>query len=288
MENILEIRNLTKKYKDFTLNNISFDLPKGYITGFIGPNGAGKSTTIKLIMNLLKKDNGHIKIFGLDNIKDENEIKNRIGFVYDENHFYEELTIEEMKLIIAPMYDQWDDKLFKQFTREFGLVNNKKIKELSRGVKVKFSLSIALSHHADLLIMDEPTSGLDPVIRSELLDILYNVIQDENKGVFFSTHITSDLDRVADYIIMINNGEIMFSRSKDELIEQHAVVKGGLSLLDADVNKYLIGTRKNSFGFEALTAEKKRMSSLIKAGAVMDKPTLEDIMLYYTRREQHV
>src|SRR5690554_3950074 len=177
MENILEVKSLTKTFQDFTLKNISFSLPKGFITGFIGPNGSGKTTTIKLIMNLLKKDSGEINVFGLDHLKHEKEIKNRIGFVYDESHYYEELTVEDMKRIIAPMYIKWDEEQFKSYIKEFDLPRNKRIKELSRGMKVKFSLAVALSHHADLLIMDEPTSGLDPVVRSEILDILYNVIQ---------------------------------------------------------------------------------------------------------------
>jgi ABC-2 type transport system ATP-binding protein len=285
MENILEIKNVKKSFKDFTLNNISFNLPKGFITGFIGPNGSGKTTTIKLIMNLLKKDSGEIKVFGLDHVTHEKQIKNRIGFVYDENHFYEELTVDEMKRVIAPLYHKWDEKQFKRYIKEFGLAPNKKIKEFSRGMKVKFSLAIALSHHADLLIMDEPTSGLDPVVRSEILDILYNVIQDENKGVFFSTHITSDLDRIADYIVMIYNGEILFCTTKDELIEKHCIIKGSLSLLNSETSKNLIGIRKNDYGFDALTADRKLAAALTKAGALMDKPTLEDIMLYYTRKE---
>ena len=285
MENILEIKNLRKTFRDFTLNDISFSLPKGFITGFIGPNGSGKTTTIKLIMNLLKKDGGEIKVFGLDHIRQEKEVKNRIGFVYDESHFYEELTVEEMKRIIAPVYEKWDEQQFQSYIGKFALPRNKKIKELSRGMKVKFSLAVALSHHADLLIMDEPTSGLDPVVRSDILDILYALIQDENKGVFFSTHITSDLDRIADYIVMIYNGEILFCTRKDELMENHAVVKGNLSLLDTVRSRNLVGIRKSSYGFEALSTDKGTAAAFAKEGAVIDKPTLEDIMLYYTRKE---
>ena len=285
MENILEVRNLTKTFQGFTLNNISFSLPKGFITGFIGPNGSGKTTTIKLIMNLLRKDEGEISIFGLDHIKHESEVKNRIGFVYDENHYYEELTAEQMKRFVASAYNNWDEEKFTSFARKFGLPLNKKIKDLSRGMKVKFPLAIALSHDADLLIMDEPTSGLDPVIRSEILDILHDVIQDENKGVFFSTHITSDLDRIADYIIMIYKGEILFNKTKDELIEEHAIIKGPLSLLDTSLKNSLIGIKKGKYGFEAMAASREAADALVKAGATAEKPALEDIMLFYTRKE---
>lgn len=288
MSNILEIAGLRKNYKDFSLKDIGFSFERGYIMGFIGPNGAGKSTTIKLIMNLLKKDAGKIKVFGMDNIQHEKEIKNRIGFVYDENYFYEELTILEMKSIIAPFYKRWDEKGFKKYIKEFNLPSDKKIKELSKGMKMKFSLAIALSHDAELLIMDEPTSGLDPVIRSELMDILSSVIQDEDKGVFFSTHITSDLDRIADYITFINNGEIVFSTQKDELMEGYGIVKGGKELLDKDMKKYFVGVRENKFGFEALTPDKKEIKRVFGNKVVLEKPTLDDIMVYYTRGERNV
>lgn len=214
MEPILEINNLRKNFKSFSLKDISFSMEKGYIMGFIGPNGSGKSTTIKLILNLLRRDGGEIKVFGLDNIQHETEIKNRIGFVLDENHFYEELTLQEMKRIIAPLYKNWDDRAFTRYLADFNLPPRKRIKDLSKGMKMKFSLAVALSHNAELLIMDEPTSGLDPVVRNELLEILTYLIQDENKGVFLSTHITSDLDKIADYITLINDGRIVFSTSK--------------------------------------------------------------------------
>ena len=194
MKYLLELNGVTKKYKEFQLNNLSFNLEKGYIMGFIGPNGAGKSTTIKLIMNLIKKDSGEIKIFGKDYQKEETAIKERIGFVYDENYFYEELTILEMKNIIAPFYKNWDEKTFQKYIKEFNLSLKQKIKELSKGMKMKYSLALALSHKADLIIMDEPTSGLDPIVRNELLEILYDLIQDEEKGILFSTHNTTDLE----------------------------------------------------------------------------------------------
>ncbi len=173
MENILEINNLNKSYKGFSLKNVSFSLKPGFVMGFIGPNGAGKSTTIKLIMNLIKKDSGIINIFGKDNIDNEKEVKSKIGFVYDENYYYEDLTIKDMKNILAPFYANWDNKVYEKYIKDFKLPSNKKIKDLSKGMKMKFSLAIALSHKAELIIMDEPTAGLDPVFRSELLDILY-------------------------------------------------------------------------------------------------------------------
>lgn len=280
MNNILEIKNLRKEYNDFTLKDISFNLEKGYIMGFIGPNGAGKSTTIKLIMNLIKKQSGEIKIFGKDNVKDEREIKQKIGFVYDENYYYEDLTIRDIKRIVAPFYKYWDDKVFNKYLKDFNLNPAKKIKTLSKGMKMKFSLAIALSHNADLIIMDEPTSGLDPVFRCEILDILYELIQDENKSVFFSTHITTDLEKIADYITFINNGEIIFSESKDQILDKYAIIKGSKELLDSDTEKEFINIRRNSFGFEALTDNVNKIKRLFQKDVIIDKASLEDIMVY--------
>mgnify|MGYP000191322780 CR=1 FL=1 len=283
MAAILEVKNLKKDFKGFTLNNISFSLERGYIMGFIGPNGAGKSTTIKLIMNLLKKDNGEIKIFGLDNIKHEKEVKNKIGFVFDENYFYEELTVMEMKRVIAPFYKNWDDVTFNKYIKDFSLPANKKIKDLSKGMKMKFSIAVALSHEAELLIMDEPTSGLDPIIRSELLDILTSLIQNENKSVFFSTHITSDLDKIADYITFINKGSIVFSCPKDDILENHGLVKGPREILNDEVRKYFIGIKENHFGFEGLTKDRQQIKKMLRDNVIIEKPSLDDIMLYYTK-----
>lgn len=288
MENILEVKGLRKNFKSFALKDISFSLPKGYIMGFIGPNGAGKSTTIKLIMNLLKKDGGQIKVFGKDNIQYEKEIKNHIGFVYDENHFYEELTLSEMKNIIAPFYKTWDDKIFNNYIKMFQLPLNKKVKELSKGMKMKFSLAIALSHNAKLLIMDEPTSGLDPIFRSELLEILQDIIQDGEKSVFFSTHITSDLEKIADYITFIHEGQIVLSTTKDDILDNYCIVKGGLDLLNKDTKKAFVGIRENNYGFEGLIDSREKAQSLFKDNDVIEKPSLEDIMVYIVRGNQYV
>lgn len=284
MDKILEISNLRKEYKDFTLNDISFQLERGYIMGFIGPNGAGKSTTIKLIMNLLHKNGGQVKIFGMDNIKNEKEIKDKIGFVYDENYYYEELSMEKMKKIIAPFYSKWDENAFSEYMKEFDLDPKKKIKTLSKGMKMKFSLAIALSHNAELIIMDEPTSGLDPIFRHEILDILYSLIQDESKSVFFSTHITTDLEKIADYITFINKGNIVFSKSKEEILDTYGLVKGGLEVLNSSLKNEFIGIHENHFGFEALTDNIPKIKKLFKADVIIEKPSLEDIMVYSVRR----
>ncbi|MDD2556622.1 MAG: ABC transporter ATP-binding protein [Syntrophaceticus sp.] len=286
MNEILEVRNLAKNYSGFSLKNLSFTLEKGYIMGFIGQNGSGKTTTIRLIMNLIRRDSGEIKVFGLDNINNELEVKERIGFVYDENHFYNELNVLEMKRVIAPFYSRWDDSIFKEYLDRFELSPRKKIKDLSKGMKMKFSLVIALSHHAELFVLDEPTSGLDPIFRSELLDILVEIIQDENKSVFLSTHLTTDLDKIADYITFINRGELVFSESKDEIMERYALVKGGNELLDEELKKEFVGINQSKYGFAGLTRDLNRIRQVFGDSVLIEKASLEDIMLYTVRGEE--
>ncbi|MGH4121342.1 MAG: ABC transporter ATP-binding protein [Clostridium sp.] len=283
MNNILEIKNLGKSYKNFTLDNLTFNVERGSVMGFIGPNGSGKSTTIKLIMNLIKKDSGKITVFGLDNLKHEKEIKQKIGFVYDENYFYEELNIIEMKNILRPFYKSWNDTLFEKFIKEFELPKKNKIKTLSKGMKTKFSLALALSHNAELIIMDEPTSGLDPVFRSELLDILYNVIQDENVSIFFSTHITTDLEKIADYITFINKGKLVFSQTKDEIVENYGLVKGSKEVLDNDTKREFVSIKETNCGFQALTKDITKARKIFKDKAIIERASLEEIMVYTVR-----
>lgn len=290
MTTILEIKNLCKRYAGFALQDVNISLESGYIMGFIGPNGAGKTTTIRLIMNLIRRDSGEIQIFGLDNIRDAVQVKDRIGFAYDDCFFYDELTIGETERLIAPFYSRWDHQAFSNYLDRFGLPlgkSKKKVKDLSRGMKMKLGLAVALSHHADLIIMDEPTSGLDPVFRSQLLDLLLEFIQDESKTVFFSTHITTDLDRIADYITFINQGKIVFSQPRDAIREQYALVKGARELLDPKLKEKLIGIRESSFGWEGLTKDTKGVRRLLGEAAVFEAPSLEDIMVYTVKGDHH-
>lgn len=287
MSSVLQVRNLTKVFRDFKLDNVSFSMEEGNIMGFIGPNGAGKTTTIKLIMNLLKKDSGEIQVFGLDHVKHEKEIKNRIGFVYDENYYYEELTPRQMGRIIAPLYRHWDERIFSNYLRRFELPPDIKIKELSKGMKMKFSLAVALSHNADLLIMDEPTSGLDPIVRNEFMEILSYISREENKAVFLSTHITSDLEKAADFVTFINDGRIVFSSAKDDIMEEYCLVRGARGLIRDEDRAYFIGIRENRFGFEGLAKDRKRIRSAYGDSVVIEKPSLEDIILYFTRGNEN-
>ena len=214
MENILEIKNLSKKYDGFELKNVNIELPKGMIMGFIGENGAGKTTTIKAILNIINRDAGEIKIFGSDNKENERKIKEDIGVVLDDSFLSEYLNPSDINKIMKNIYKNWDEKLYFKYIEDFKLPKEKISKEYSSGMKMKLKIAVALAHHPKLLILDEPTSGLDPVARNEILDIFQEFIQDENKGIFVSTHITSDLEHIADYITFINNGEIIFTKQE--------------------------------------------------------------------------
>lgn len=279
MDNILYVDNLCKKYKNFKLNNVSLQLPKGFIMGLIGENGAGKTTLIKLIMNLVKKDSGDIKIFDKDNVKFEREIKDRIGFVYDEVCYYDHMSLKENGNMVSMLYSKWDKDKFNYYLNKFELNKDKKLKELSKGMRMKFSLCIALSHGAEFIIMDEPTVGLDPVVRSEVLEELQSLMENENMGVLISTHITSDLERIADYITFIKDGSIIFSKSKDEIMESYKIIKGDCNILTKEVEKHFEGISKNRFGFEGLTSQVDKVREILGDNIVVDRATIEDIMI---------
>ncbi|MBU7592932.1 ABC transporter ATP-binding protein [Metabacillus halosaccharovorans] len=280
MENVIELNHVNKAFKGFQLNDFSLSVKKGFVTGFIGGNGVGKSTTIRLIMNLLQPDSGSISVFGMDYKKHEKEIKQRIGFVFDDNMFYENITLKEMKQLIKPSYKNWEDTLFNQYVDMFELPLNKHMKTFSKGMMMKTSLAFALSHHADLIIMDEPTSGLDPIFRRELLDLLHDLMLNGEKTIFFSTHITTDLDRIADYITFIHNGQHIFTKESYKIEEDYAIVKGDNDLLDRDTEREFLAVRITNHGFEALATNKQRINDIFGETVILEKPTLEDIMFY--------
>lgn len=279
--NAIEIRKISKAYPHFTIDEVSLDVKQGYITGLIGPNGAGKSTLIKLMLGMIYPDSGTVKVLGRDMPQQEVDIKQRVGIVSDEGGYYDHLTIHDTKKLIAPFYEKWNDAKFNRYLEHFELSPRKKINALSKGMKIKFSLAIALSHEAELLIMDEPTSGLDPVFRRELLDLLADMMLEEKNSIIFSTHITTDLDRIADYIAFINRGKLVFNEAKDDVLNRYAIVKGGQELLDADIRKEFVGIRETSVGFEGLVDNKFTAKQLFGSFVVMEKPSLEDIM-YFT------
>lgn len=280
MDNILEVTGLVKRYSSFTLDNISFSLPEGCVTGFIGANGAGKTTTIRSILGLAHKDAGVVKIFGLDADAHEHEIKDRIGIVMDSSYFYNDLSMKDMKSIIAPAYSKWSDADYRLYMEKFELDPKQKISTLSRGMRMKFALVLALSHNAELLIMDEPTSGLDPLVRSQFLEIVMDYMKNGGKGVFFSTHITSDLDKIADMLILIDGGKIILQQSKDDLLDTFRIVKGNAALLNEQNRQLIRDLKVSSFGFTGITDHVTEMKKELP-DVLLEKTTIEDIMLAY-------
>jgi ABC-2 type transport system ATP-binding protein len=287
-DHALEIRGLRKAWPGFTLEDVSFAVPRGYVMGLIGPNGAGKTTIIKLVMNLVSRDGGEIEIFGLDNLASETEVKSRIGFVYDEPCFPHDATARDLGWAIGPFYPAWREERYRSLLGKFEVPEGRKFKKLSRGTQMKLALALALSHDADLILMDEPTAGLDLGFRRELLDHLFGILQDERKSVVFSTHVTSDLERIADFVTFIRSGELVFTLSKDELRDGWGIVKGNGNLLERLTGLPVQGVRRGPYGVEALVADASAARERCGDDAVVDRPTLDDVMVFMTRGETHV
>lgn len=277
----LDIKNLNKKYEHFQLKDVSFQLEQGYIMGFIGANGAGKTTTIKSILNLSRMDGGEINILGKNMVEHEVELKQEIGYAFGDINFYTRSKIKTLTNVIKPFYRNWDDGTYYKYLKKFNLIEDKKIAELSTGMKVKYSLTLALSHGAKLLILDEPTSGLDPAARDNLLDIFQELVQDGEISILFSTHITSDLEKCADYITYIHNGQIINSAEKEEFVDAYRLLNGKKEQLDLFKDR-LIAYKINSFGFTGLIHAKDFDPSVDIKSAV---PNLEEIMIYFSRKE---
>lgn len=285
MENVLEVEGLCKKYIGFELKNINFTIPKGMIVGLIGENGAGKTTTIKAILNVINKDKGQVKIFGLDLQQNEKKIKQDIGVVLDDSFLSEYLSPKSINKIMKNFYSNWDEKLYFNYLEKFELPLDKISKEFSSGMKMKLKITTALAHKPKLLILDEPTSGLDPVARNDILDIFQEFIEDGEHSILLSSHITSDLEHIADYITFINNGEIIFTKPKDELTENFGIVKCD----ENDFKKFnkndYVKYKKNKYGYDVLIENKYEFKRKYDI-SVIDKPSIEDIMLIYIKGEK--
>lgn len=282
MIDILELDNVVKTWPGFRLGPLTLSIPQGAIIGYIGENGAGKSTTIKLILDLLRPDAGTIRLFGKTMNEDPKGIRDRIGVVFDELHLPEDLRIRETERFCARVYSRWSSGAFQSYANRFSLPLDKKIKELSRGMKMKLSLAIALSHEADLLLLDEATSGLDPVIRDELLDILMEFIQDETKSVFISSHILSDLEKAADYIAFLHDGKLVFMEEKDILRDDFALCQCDASTAESLSSDAVVGRRSGRFGEQLLVRR-----SLVPADLTLERPSIEDIMLFFVKGNGH-
>lgn len=283
MNNVLEITKLRKDYKDFSLNDISFSFPAGHIMGFVGQNGAGKTTTIRLILNMTNRTGGEIKVFGMDNIQDEQKIKQNVGVVFDSTYFVESWTVSEVEKALKGFYDDWSGPLYSQYLNRFHLPLDKKVRDLSRGMRLKLMLAVALSHQAKLLILDEPTSGIDPVARDELLEILSDYISDGQKSILFSTHITSDLEKIADYITLIENGNIFYSGTKEDLIESFLIVRGGPGALGGPLKEKIIGLTRKDTGFSGLIRASER--KLLSQDIIAEPATIDEILVAISKEE---
>lgn len=281
--NLIEVNGLCKNFDAFKLKDVSFSLEPGYIMGFIGRNGAGKSTTLKCMLNIMNNDGGDVKLCGLSMPKDEIEIKNQVGYVFGGVDFYPESKIKNITDITKTFYKNWDDNRYNELCQRFEIDQNKKFKQLSAGMKVKYSLAIAMSHNARLLILDEPTSGLDPAARDDLICMFQEFIEDGKHSVLFSTHITSDLEKCADYITYIKEGKILASADKESFKKSYILVAGTKEQITPELESKIIGLHKHQLGFEGMMYAQD--AELAKgAGFEISDPLLEDIMVHIERR----
>lgn len=282
---VLELNNVTKNYDGFKLDNVSFSVPMGCICGFIGQNGAGKTTTIQLILDIIKKDSGDIKVLGGNMSKAAEKLKNRIGIVYDEMCFHDFLSPKQINSVMKDIYDKWDEKLFFEYMDKFGLPKKKRCGAFSRGMRMKLQIAVAMSHGAELLIMDEPTSGLDPIVRNEILQIFQEFVMEENHTILLSSHITGDLERLADMVVFIDKGRIILAGDKNEILEKHGLVKCRKEDLEKIEQRDIVSARKSAFCTEIMVKDreafKKKYSHICETAAV-EQSTLEEIMIFYT------
>ena len=284
-ENAIEIKNLTKRYDGFTLDNVSFSVPKGSIMGFIGQNGAGKTTTINSLLNIIRWDSGDIRLFGQEMPEHEYDVKENITAIFDVLPFNDDLSAKQLNKIMKGIWKQWDEEAFMNYLERFMLPYKKKCGQFSKGMKMKLQIAVGLSHNARLLIMDEATTGLDPVVRNEILDIFLEYLQDENNSILMSSHITSDIEKIADMVTFIDKGRILISGIKDDILDHHRLFKVSKSdFKDFDRQDY-VSARVTDFGADIMVSDRE-MAEKKYSGAVIDRTTLEEIMLFYVNRDK--
>lgn len=283
--NALEIKNISKIYKNFKLDDISFVLPCGHIMGLIGENGAGKSTIINCILDIIEKDSGSISVLGQKNDKNNVSLKENIGVVLDASDVYDNYTVKQVENIMKDVYKQWNHEVYDYYIQKFALPLNKIIKDFSRGMKMKMAITIALSHQPKLLILDEATSGLDPIMRDEILDVFMEFVQDENHAILLSSHISSDLEKIADYITFIHEGKLILSTSKDELIYEYGLMKCRNDEFDKIEKEDIIRYRIKTYEVEILVKDREKMAKKYP-NCIVDPTKLDDIMMLYVKGEQ--
>lgn len=283
MNHALIVSELTKTYQDFILDNVSFNVPSGSIVGLIGENGAGKSTTVNAILGLIEKEAGHVSILGKDGLDDDT--KEQIGVVFDGSNYPEILSPKKLNRIMKNIYQSWEEKTYFNLLKQFSLPLDKQIKQFSKGMKMKLAISVALSHHSRLLILDEATSGLDPVIRDDILDMLLDFVQDEEHSILVSSHITSDLEKIADYVVFIHEGKVVFSKAKDELTEQYGIIKCGAAQFDALDKSDIVVYRKMDYEWQVLISDRQKMQKKYPKAMIVPA-TIDEIMLLYVKGEK--
>ncbi len=283
MNDALHISGLTKTYGDFVLDHVSFRVPSGSIVGLIGENGAGKSTTINAALGLIQKEEGRVSILGKDAL--DNATKEQVGVVFDGSNYPEILSPRKLSRIMKNIYHTWDERAYLDMLKRFSLPADKPIRQFSRGMKMKLSITAALSHQPKLLILDEATSGLDPIIRDDILDMLLAFVQDEEHSILISSHITSDLEKIADYIVFIHEGKVVFSRAKDELLEQYGIMKCGAAQFDALDKAYIVACRKMDYEWQVLVSDREALQRKYPKALIVPA-TIDEIMLLYVKGEQ--
>lgn len=281
--NVIEIKNATKDFGDFKLDNISFEVPEGSVCGFIGQNGAGKTTTIKLILDVLNVDAGEIFVFG-QTIKDDSaKLREDIGVVFDEMGFHEFMTGKDINIMMKNIYKNWDEKVFFDYLKRFSLPTKKPCGSFSRGMRMKLQIAVALSHNAKLLIMDEPTSGLDPIVRNEMLQIFREYVLEEDHTILLSSHITGDLEKLADEVVFINGGKIVLAGNKDDIIEKHGLLKCKKDDLKDISESLIVYAQSGTYSVEVLVNDRKACAKLYPE-MIIEQASLEDIMLFYVNK----
>ena len=283
IKNVIELEKVTKDYGDFKLDSVSFSVPEGSVCGFIGQNGAGKTTTINLILDVIKRDAGEIRVFGETIDKNSAALREDIGVVFDEMGFHEFMTAKDINFMMKHIYKNWDSEMFFNYLKEFSLPSKKKCGSFSRGMRMKLQIAVALSHHAKLLIMDEPTSGLDPIVRNEMINIFRDYVVEEDHTILLSSHITGDLEKLADEVVFIDKGRIVLAGNKDELLEKHGILKCKKEDLAQVSTSLIVSTEMSSFGAEALVND-RRAAAKLYPDMVIEPAALEQIIIYYVNR----
>ncbi len=285
VKNVIELKNVTKDYGDFKLDNISFAVPEGTVCGFIGQNGAGKTTTINLILDVIRRDSGDITLFGEPVNKDTSYLREDIGVVFDEMGFHEFMTGRDINIMMKNIYKNWDEDAFFDYLKNFSLPSKKKCGAFSRGMRMKLQIAVALSHHAKLLVMDEPTSGLDPIVRNEMINIFREFVVEEDHTILLSSHITSDLEKIADEVVFINAGKIVLAGNKDEILEKHGILKCRKDDASRVSESLIVHSEVSDYGAEMLVNDRHTAEKLYP-GMVIEKALLEDIMIHYVNAKR--